>query len=201
MNDFKNITMEQPYGIVAAPDADSILRWHATIQGPPETHWEGEELEVVLDFPESYPNHPPKVSFLKDIHHPNVCPDGTVCADFLSDKWSPDSDVLSILISLQVFLASPNLLSAANREAVEILSRDGRYMNLFIEHGWDGHRFHPSEDFADHGCQFTVRTLSEDEGMEFLAKILEEAVRDMTQEEWDDIWENARRMADELWIP
>jgi ubiquitin-protein ligase len=137
MIDLKNLRDEHPDGLDAAPDPKSILKWYAKIRGPPGTRWEGETLEAVLIFPESYPANPPRVSFLKDICHPNVSRSGRVCVDVLQHKWNPDSDVLSILISLQVFLASPNLRSVANREAVRVLAGDPRYSDLFSGFDWE----------------------------------------------------------------
>jgi ubiquitin-protein ligase len=130
MIDLKNLKKEHPDGLDAEPDANSILNWHGTVRGPCGTQWEGEDLEVAFEFPESYPMDPPKVSFLKEIRHPNVFPDRQVCVDILQHNWDPENDVLSILISLQAFLASPNFRSVASPELTLISATDPRYYDL-----------------------------------------------------------------------
>jgi ubiquitin-conjugating enzyme E2 A len=130
MTDLKNLRKEHPDGLDASPEANSILKWRGTVRGPPGTPWEGQDLEVSLEFPDSYPLDPPKVMFLKKICHPNVYPDGTVCVDILKHNWSPSNDVLSILISLQAFLAAPNFRSIANPEALLIFVFNPRDPNL-----------------------------------------------------------------------
>jgi ubiquitin-conjugating enzyme E2 A len=118
MTDLKNLRRERPDGVDAAPQANSIFTWRGTIRGPPGTPWEGEDLEVALRFPDTYPLDPPDVRFLENICHPNVYPDGRVCVDILKHSWNPNNDVLSILISLQAFLDAPNFRSWADPETL-----------------------------------------------------------------------------------
>jgi ubiquitin-protein ligase len=131
MIDLKNLRKERPDGLDATPDPESILKWHATIQGPEGSRWEGKEWKVDLEFTESYPMQAPKATFLEDVQHPNVFPNGKVCVNVLNQIWTPVSSVVSILVSLQMLLACPNLNDPANREAIEPLRADPRYRHLF----------------------------------------------------------------------
>ena len=36
-------------------------------------------FRATLDFPEDYPNNPPKMKFTSKLFHPNIYPDGRVC--------------------------------------------------------------------------------------------------------------------------
>jgi ubiquitin-conjugating enzyme E2 A len=122
MIDLKNLQKDTPEGITAQPDPNNILHWTGEVRGPSETEWEGGVFKMVLDFPESYPIEPPKVRFLTKLFHPNVYPDGNVCVDVLQNNWTATSDVLSILISIQVLLTCPNPNSPANKEAGQLLA-------------------------------------------------------------------------------
>jgi ubiquitin-conjugating enzyme E2 A len=120
MIDLKNIRKDSPEGITAQPDPGNIFCWTGEIHGPPETEWEGGVFKIVLDFLESYPTEAPKVRFITKIFHPNVDENGNVCVDVLQNNWTATSDVLSILISLQILLTCPNPASPANREAAKL---------------------------------------------------------------------------------
>jgi ubiquitin-protein ligase len=124
MADLKNLKKENPDGVSAQPNSDSIFLWTGVIQGPSESAWEGGIFKIALKFPESYPIDPPTVKFLTQMFHPNIYPDGKVCVDVLQTKWTATSDVLSILISLQVLLACPNPESPANRRAGDLFVRN-----------------------------------------------------------------------------
>jgi ubiquitin-conjugating enzyme E2 A len=119
-------------GITAEPSPENMLLWTAVIQGPQETPWEGGVFTVELTFPQSYPIEPPSARFKTQVFHPNVYADGRVCVDVLQNKWSPVSDVLSVLVSLQLLLMSPNPASPANPEAGELFTRDPEGYNARV---------------------------------------------------------------------
>lgn len=50
----------------------SLLRWHATLQGPPGTPYEGGSFELKIICTSSYPLTPPQVRFVTNVFHPNV---------------------------------------------------------------------------------------------------------------------------------
>jgi ubiquitin-conjugating enzyme E2 A len=124
MIDLKKLKMDNPDGISAEPNKDSILQWTAVIQGAPDSIWEGGVFKIALQFPESYPIDPPAARFLTPIFHPNVYSDGRVCVDILQNNWAATNDVVSVLVSLQVLLMCPNPASPANGDAGELFKNN-----------------------------------------------------------------------------
>ena len=64
---------------------------------------------------------PPAVKFISPMFHPNVYNDGRICMDILKSHWSPSTDVVSLILSIQSMLADPNLDSPANAAAAELM--------------------------------------------------------------------------------
>ena len=40
-------------------------------------------FKALLEFPDDYPNHPPKMKFVSEMWHPNIYTDGNVCISIL----------------------------------------------------------------------------------------------------------------------
>lgn len=91
---------------------------------------------TLIYFSSDYPLNPPKMSFLCEMFHPNIFPDGRVCISILhspgddplgyessSERWSPVQSVEKILLSVVSMLAEPNDESPAN---VDVLHSDER---------------------------------------------------------------------------
>jgi ubiquitin-conjugating enzyme E2 G1 len=127
------------------PD-DDLLHWGLTIEGPPDTLYEGALFRAELSFPVSYPDQPPEMRFTGVVpYHPNVYPDGRVCISILhapgenaagelgfaptdepeSEKWRPVLGVDSVVVSVVSMLSDPNCNSPANVEA-GVLWREDR---------------------------------------------------------------------------
>ena len=51
--------------------------------GPPDTLFEGGFFRAKLEFPSNFPSMPPKMTFLSEMWHPNVYPNGVVCISIL----------------------------------------------------------------------------------------------------------------------
>lgn len=65
------------------------------------------KLRVTLE--NSYPQTAPKVRFITKCWHPNISyEDGKMCADFLTDSWSPTMCLRDVLQAVRTLLASPN---------------------------------------------------------------------------------------------
>ncbi|KAI5169752.1 ubiquitin-conjugating enzyme E2 A [Pancytospora epiphaga] len=120
LKDLSTINKENSNMIYAQPLEDNMFIWVAVIIGPPDTPYENGTFSLVLTFDEGYPNHPPQVSFISKMFHPNVYPNGELCLDIIKNKWSPSYDVLGVLMSVQSLLNDPNNRSPANLEASKL---------------------------------------------------------------------------------
>ena len=121
LSDVREMQASPPEGCSAAPLSESnLLLWNASIIGPEDSPWEGGIFSLRLQFPESYPNKPPRVRFTSVMFHPNVYSDGTLCLDLLQDNWKPIYTVASILTAIQSLLTDPNPNSPANPEAARL---------------------------------------------------------------------------------
>jgi ubiquitin-conjugating enzyme E2 A len=112
--------LSAPDSVSAGPIDDDILTWEATFTGPEDTVWEGGVFRLHLQFTDQYPNEPPRVKFLSTMFHPNVYADGRICMDILKSHWSPSTDVMSLILSIQSMLPDPNLDSPANPSAADL---------------------------------------------------------------------------------
>eukprot|EP01111_Echinosteliopsis_oligospora_P001918 TRINITY_DN1280_c0_g1_i1.p1 TRINITY_DN1280_c0_g1~~TRINITY_DN1280_c0_g1_i1.p1 ORF type:complete len:173 (+),score=17.98 TRINITY_DN1280_c0_g1_i1:63-521(+) len=130
MSDFKQIKQEPPEGASASPvNEENMFVWGCTIFGPQDTPWEGGIFSLRLNFPDTYPDKPPRVQFTTEVFHPNVYQDGHLCLDIIQDKWSPSYSVSTILTSIQSLLTDPNPASPANPEAAAIYAKDRKAYN------------------------------------------------------------------------
>ena len=131
---YKDIQKEpSPYFSCGLID-DNVFKWRVTIIGQEGTMYAGGFFPTELEFPDDFPNHPPKMKFLCPMWHPNIGEDGKVCISILhdpevdplnpqeslSERWLPIHTVESIVISVVSMLEDPNpespLNVAANRD-------------------------------------------------------------------------------------
>ena len=82
--------------------------WEGTIQGPPDTPYEGGVFALKIHFPRDYPFRPPNIRFNTKIYHPNITPNGIICLDTLKNQWSCALTIVKVLQSLQLLLSEPN---------------------------------------------------------------------------------------------
>jgi len=119
-------------------DDDNPYTWDVTIFGPEGTPYEAGMFKAELVFPTDYPNQPPKMRFLSEMHHPNVyAADGRVCISILhapgednfgyeaaEERWRPIHTAESILVSVISMIADPNVDSPANIDAAKMFRED-----------------------------------------------------------------------------
>ncbi|ORC87914.1 ubiquitin-conjugating enzyme e2 [Trypanosoma theileri] len=121
MRDLKQLQRSGNTCFSASPINGDLFHWRAVVIGPDHTSWEGGIFKLRLDFTNEYPCSPPVVRFVtKNVFHPNVYVDGSICLDTLKTHWSPTLDVESLLMMIISLLSDPNPLSAANGEAAQL---------------------------------------------------------------------------------
>ncbi|CAG2178687.1 unnamed protein product [Oppiella nova] len=97
-------------GITAAPapPGTNPYEWVGNIAGPPDSPYEGGLFVVRIHFPNDYPFSPPHITMQTRIHHPNISPDGRICLDTLSRRWSSALTIGQVLLSIQQLMGEPN---------------------------------------------------------------------------------------------
>lgn len=114
MKDLQEIENEKipTCGVTARPLENTLYTWHANIRGPVQTPYEGGVFHLELNFPKSYPNHPPTIRLLTNVPHPNVF-GNYICLDMAQQYevrneegagWTSAYSVQSVLTQLQSFL-------------------------------------------------------------------------------------------------
>jgi ubiquitin-conjugating enzyme E2 G1 len=112
-------------------DENDMFKWEVLLVGPEDTIYEGGVFSAILEFPQDYPNSPPKMSFTSKMWHPNIFKNGSVCISILhppvidhtnlmerlDEKWRPVLGVKEIVLSVLSMLCAPNLDSPANVDA------------------------------------------------------------------------------------
>jgi len=122
-SDKKALDSDPPCGVTASPTSeDNFFQWNATVIGPDESPWEGGIYSLRMQFPDQYPDKPPRVRFITEMFHPNIFADGSLCLDIIQDKWKPIYTVGTILSSVQSLLCDPNTESPANQEVSRCLA-------------------------------------------------------------------------------
>lgn len=114
---------------------DSFSKLRGELAGPPDTPYEGGRYVVDISVPETYPFNPPKVKFLTRVWHPNISSvTGAICLDVLKDQWAAAMTLRTVLLSIQMLLASPEpddpqdaVVARQCKEDPEIFRRTARY--------------------------------------------------------------------------
>ncbi|XP_031639545.1 ubiquitin-conjugating enzyme E2 T-like [Contarinia nasturtii] len=100
------------HGIRCYIQNDSYESLEAIVPGPKETPYEEIQFKIAMEFDEHYPFRPPSAKFLTPVYHPNIDTDGKICLDVLrmppGGSYNPAITLESILLSIQLLLASPN---------------------------------------------------------------------------------------------
>ncbi|RNF14749.1 ubiquitin-conjugating enzyme E2 [Trypanosoma conorhini] len=120
----EKLQRERSEGIEARPSPTNPRHFHVKIRGPPQSSYEGGVFDLELFLPEEYPMVPPRVRFITRIYHPNVDKLGRICLDIIKDKWSPALQIIKVLLSIQLLMASPNPDDPLDNEVAENWKRD-----------------------------------------------------------------------------
>jgi ubiquitin-conjugating enzyme E2 G1 len=136
---FREIQNDPTCGFSAGLVDDNIFKWRVTLIGPPKTPYERGIFPALLEFPQNFPEQPPKMKFLCPMYHPNIRESGEVCISILhppgqdlyeyeqaKERWLPVHTVESILISVISMLSDPNCESPENVDAARTYRNDKR---------------------------------------------------------------------------
>jgi ubiquitin-protein ligase len=85
--ELRNIRASKVPFVSAVPLDDSLAKVLASIEGPPETPYEGGIFFITVQLSETDPYAPPVMRFHTKIYHPNISPQGHICADYKA-KWN-----------------------------------------------------------------------------------------------------------------
>ena len=120
---------DPPLNCSAGSIGDNLLKWEATIIGPPESCYEGGVFKLSIEFPENYPFKPPKIYFKTKIYHCNINSRGGICLDILNKQWSPALTISKVLLSICSLMSDPNPDDPLVPEIAEMLKTNKKLHN------------------------------------------------------------------------
>ncbi|CAG2103459.1 unnamed protein product [Medioppia subpectinata] len=146
---------DPPPGCTAAPNGTDYFQWTGSIEGPPDTPYEGGLFNVQINFPANYPLSAPQIAFTTKIFHPNVSDFGQICLDTLKRNWSAGLSIGKVLLSVQSLLADPNPNDPYNGTAARMYLRDRQKFNKTARH-WTLQHAYPPPDYVFTTTQTTT---------------------------------------------
>lgn len=124
MSEMRTLQKAELGGITVKMNTNNLTEFHALIEGPENTPFEGGEFEIKLEIGEEFPQKPPKGYFLTKIFHPNISEAGAICLSTLSSDWTEDTGLDKLLLSVRCLLIEPNPDSALNEEAGRLIQEN-----------------------------------------------------------------------------
>lgn len=165
LRDLQAIKDDQEWHFTAEPDESNLTKVTATFPGPKDSPYAGGTFTIEFNVPPEYPLKPPRAKFATRVFHPNVSSQtGAICLDILKDKWTPVYSLLSILISLQQLLDSPNPDDPQDAEVAGVYTRDKEQFNTIAKQ-WTAQYAH-----APKGPEVSPESVSEFTQMGFPAE-------------------------------
>lgn len=89
-------TWDHNHDMTAKPFSTDIAQWVCSMQGPPNSPYEGGTYFIHVKLPSDYPFKPPCVRIMTPIYHPGFS-NGKSCMNILYDNWSPALTVYKVL--------------------------------------------------------------------------------------------------------
>ena len=92
---------------VGLQNDDDIFNWRINVLGPRNTPYEIGIFNILIHFPDNYPNAPPEICFKTPIYHLNLNPKsmqniihlGNICINILN-YWKPEYKIKDVLVSI-----------------------------------------------------------------------------------------------------
>ncbi|MCJ1244478.1 Ubiquitin-conjugating enzyme E2 4 [Trapelia coarctata] len=90
---------------------DNLFDLLGSMEGPPDSPYEGGIFYVRITIPDDFPWRPPECRFLTKIYHPNIDPHGRICLGVLEqDTWRYEFVYLDcLLVSTHCLLDEPSI--------------------------------------------------------------------------------------------
>ncbi|KAI8139794.1 ubiquitin-conjugating enzyme/RWD-like protein [Fennellomyces sp. T-0311] len=82
-----------PLGVYVMPSTDNLNVWYGVLFVH-KGHYRSGVFKFRMTIPESYPNHPPSVTFMTDMFHPLVDVQGNLSISQQFPTWRPYQDYL-----------------------------------------------------------------------------------------------------------
>lgn len=89
--ELRNIRTSKVPFVSAVPLDNCLNKVLASIEGPPETPYEGGIFWIAVKLPENNPYAPPLMRFHTKVYHPNISPQGHICSDY-QQNWMAYSE-------------------------------------------------------------------------------------------------------------
>ncbi|KAK2753465.1 hypothetical protein FQN54_007855 [Arachnomyces sp. PD_36] len=125
LNEYKKSPNEALLRLEPVSD-DNLLLWEAVLKGVPGSPYEDGLWHLTLSIPQSYPHHPPRITFDTRIAHPNISfTTGEICLTLLStEHWTPAYTLSATMSAIHQLLTDPRPESPLNVDVAALL-RDG----------------------------------------------------------------------------
>ncbi|CAG2114838.1 unnamed protein product, partial [Medioppia subpectinata] len=154
---------DPPPGCTAAPNGDNYFQWTGSIEGPPDTPYEGGLFNVQINFPANYPLSAPQISFttkykvgLQHVSNnrlglANDAYNGAAARMYLNNRQMYNKTAVSTLS----LLADPNPNDAYNGAAARMYLNNRQMYNKTARH-WTLQHAYPPPDYVFTTTQTTT---------------------------------------------
>mmetsp|Transcript_15969 Transcript_15969/g.28645 ORF Transcript_15969/g.28645 Transcript_15969/m.28645 type:complete len:159 (-) Transcript_15969:236-712(-) len=131
LSDYKKLEEAENFGEdfeVSDPrDDGNVYKWEVIIfvaegEGSP---YEDGSFFLEIEFPESYPEHPPKSVRMKTkIYHPNITLEGKICMGDLKSNWRSNMSAKTVIDQVVSIVKNPDPEDAINSAVAKIMKED-----------------------------------------------------------------------------
>ena len=109
---------------------DELKKFEVEYTPDKSSFWYGGKYLFTFDYPDDYPDKPPKVLCKTKIYHPNIDYNGNVCLNMLKEDWTPIFNVNAVIAGVYYLFVVPNPNDPLNHDVAKIMRDD---QNLFAE--------------------------------------------------------------------